>query len=491
MGSLLGNVIKDNVGGADPDSFGNVETIRELTKTFRNDLGSDVSASSFTKAVVFIRSLSDRELFRTSRAFGQFLAIANAAETHQRIRLLRKPEFLKSKSNSIEGAVKSLVANGVSKSDIYESLIGQNVELIMTAHPTEVNRRTLLRKFSEIEAALTAADSLRGNDGISSEKLAVHDTLQRVVTEIWLSDEVSREKPSAREEAERGTLVVENVLWRALPDFARKLDKVVTTQLGAEYSLPLDWRGLTFGSWMGGDRDGNPNVVAKVTHEVCLNHRAKAAGLFARDLIHVAEEVSVMICCDEMRARVGPAKEPYRKFLVPIIQKLKNTKQWAKENAARVQEGIEPLPATDDIYNDGGEQLLSELTFLHKSLNSVSIGVVANGRLTDVIRNLVSFGLTFVQLDIRQESDRHEEALDCITRYLGVGSYSQWDEPTKLTWLSAELSNKRPLVRSNITPDSIFSPEAVEVLDTVRLLILVFVFGGPSHFFLPLLLLRT
>ena len=114
MGSLLGSVIKENLVSRE-STFDNVEALRKMTKDFRNDDASHVSESSFADVVGHVRSLSDHQLLRTSRAFGQFLAIANAAETHQRIRSIRKPEFLESKANSIEGALKSLLASGVSK----------------------------------------------------------------------------------------------------------------------------------------------------------------------------------------------------------------------------------------------------------------------------------------------------------------------------------------------------------------------------------------
>ena len=111
---------------------------------------------------------------------------------------------------------------------------------------------------------------------------------------------------------------------------------------------------------------------------------------------------------------------------------------------------------------------MDELMLMHRSLCETANEVVADGLLTDIIRNVSSFGLTLIPLDIRQESDKHEEAVDAITRFLGLGSYKQWDEATKISWLSTQIASKRPLLRPGIWKDhpDIFSETTVDVLET-------------------------
>jgi len=124
---------------------------------------------------------------------------------------------------------------------------------------------------------------------------------------------------------------------------------------------------------------------------------------------------------------------------------------------------------TDEIYLTK-ESFLKDLMLMHRSLWETNNTVVANGFLTDILRNVAAFGLTLVPLDIRQESDKHEEAIDSITRFLGLGSYSQWDEETKINWLTQQLSSKRPLLRPGIWnehPD-VFSETAVDTLEIQR-----------------------
>ena len=165
---------------------------------------------------------------------------------------------------------------------------------------------------------MTQADELREKNqpptGFAQREL--DRAMAREIASIWQSDEVSRAKPTPQNEADRGTLVIETVLWEALPNFLRKLNSMTESTLGK--SLPLDAVPIKFSSWMGGDRDGNPNVTPEVTREVLLKQRAQAAGLFYNDLSRLHSELSIMECSDEIRAVVGDAKEPYRALLSKV-----------------------------------------------------------------------------------------------------------------------------------------------------------------------------
>lgn len=223
---------------------------------------------------------------------------------------------------------KSLLENGHSAEEIFKTLSTQQVELVLTAHPTEVNRRTILEKQRRVQEILTQADQLRSLGGSPSGYLQreLDRAMEREIASIWQSDEVSRAKPTVQNEAGRGTLVVETVLWEALPAFLRKLNAMTESSLGK--SLPLDATPVIFSSWMGGDRDGNPNVTPNVTREVILKQRVQAAGLLSRDLSRLKSQLSIMECSDELRAVVGDAHEPY----VALLQKVSN--KWAVNDPA-------------------------------------------------------------------------------------------------------------------------------------------------------------
>ena len=469
------------------DIFDKVEDMRSMAKRFR-EAGAGRQPSTIQEAeqafgelAEYASKFTDKELFLVSRAFTHFLALANAAEAHHRQRRLLQTDregfdagALHSKPDSCGGVFPSLLESGHSKEEIWESLVSQTTELVLTAHPTEVNRRTILDKKRRIKDILTLADTYRATGASAFDIEQLDDALQREIASIWLSDEVSRLKPTPQMEAEKGTLVVETVLWEAVPLFLRKLDATAKQFLGK--GLPLDAAPIRFASWMGGDRDGNPNVQPDTTREVCLQNRIKAARLFAADLSKLERELSITTCSDELREKVGDRREPYRAFLQPIIAKMNRTKEQAEKALTSIQEGKHSVGLADDV--DEGDiyvsrkELMDELMIVHRSLCSTDNELAADGILTDIIRNISAFGLTLVPLDVRQESDRHEEAMDSITRYLGLGSFSQWDEQTRISWLTTQIASKRPLIRAGVWhehPD-IFSPTAVDTLETFQMI---------------------
>lgn len=181
--------------------------------------------------------------------------------------------------------------------------------------------------MSDLHQILTEADALRERQtspsGYAQSQLDL--ALQREVASLWQSDEVSRTKPTPQMEAERGTLVAETVLWEALPSYLRKLSATMEASLGK--TLPLDAAPVIFSSWMGGDRDGNPNVTPDVTREVCSKQRSQAAALLARDLKRLERELSIKECSGELQALVGDDPEPYRAliFKVRLMKKRRKT----------------------------------------------------------------------------------------------------------------------------------------------------------------------
>lgn len=467
MGSLLGKIIQEH---EDPAIFETVEALRARAKAWRE--GGDELASLAQAA----EKLSNEELLTVSRAFTHFLAIANAAEGHHRARRLRAVSEVPSgalhpKSDSCGGVLPALLEQGHSVDAIYEALTTQTTELVLTAHPTEVNRRTILDKKQRIEDILTQADRWQGS---SFELEQLNQAMYREISSIWLSDEVSRMKPTPEKEAEKGTLVLETVLWKTVPMFLRKLDATMRDFLGKR--LPLEAAPIKFASWMGGDRDGNPNVKPDTTRTVCMKNRWTAATMFGRDLERLHGELSLTTCSEEMRAIVGDAREPYRDFLEPMMAKMDLTAEWAQEELnyiGKVRGVAHTIERIDenDVYLSKKE-FMDELMLIHRSLTETGNAVSADGLLSDIIRNLSAFGLTLIPLDVRQESDRHEEAVDAITRYLGLGSYSQWDEETKISWLTSQISSKRPLLRAGVWHDhpEIFSPTTVDTLEIMQMI---------------------
>lgn len=451
LGDMLGQTVRDQVG---EDIYLKVEEIRSLAKDARQ-------TQNWQPLLDLMSSLDDGQLVPVARAFTHFLNYANIAEQHHRVRTLRSRESdPESPFNQAmeEGTLLELMprlqSQGVTPDEIYQAVSSMRVELVLTAHPTEVSRRTLLRKHHDIAEILKKLDNLQLTPTERENEL---NRLRRRIVACWHTDEIRRHQPTPVDEAKWGFATIESTLWHALPEFLRNLSQQLQQHTGKP--LPLDAAPLRFASWMGGDRDGNPNVTAEVTEEVLLLARWEAAHLLASDIHELREDLSMSDCSDELRQRIGgDHREPYRELLREVRMRLQNTRQWAEDRL----NGVE---FDGPIYLED-EQLLEPLLVIYRSLMSCGMEGIADGSLTNIIRRVACFGLTLLKLDIRQESTRHMEVINEITEYLELGSYERWTEQEKQAFLLKELQNKRPLVGSDFPA----SDETAEVLRTFQVL---------------------
>ncbi|MEW5850692.1 MAG: phosphoenolpyruvate carboxylase [Myxococcota bacterium] len=447
LGTLLGETLRTQVGDT---LYQTVERVRGLSKSAHAGQDAD-----FVELEKVLAALPVEDATSLARAFSQFLALANIAEQHHRVRRARQyaaREDTPPQPGSCEEVFARLLKQGITADALYHAVCHQRVELVLTAHPTEVARRTLLHKHNRVAQALELRDR---PDLTMLERKETLDALRREVISIWQTDEIRRERPTPVDEARGGLVVLEEILWDAVPRFLRSVD--VALQQATGRALPPLAQPITFGSWMGGDRDGNPNVTPEVTRRVCLLARVMGCTLFLREIQQLRGELSNIRCTDELRARVGDAREPYRAFLAPIRDKLRRT-------LAHLEALLQgQTPPEGEIYVEEGP-LAEDLLLCHRSLHGSGAGLIADGRLLDIIRRLACFGLGLVKLDLRQESSRHTEALDAVTTHLGLGSYASWDEKKRQEFLVTELSGRRPL----IPPDLPTSDRVRDVLETFR-----------------------
>ncbi|MBS7663523.1 phosphoenolpyruvate carboxylase [Pseudomonas lalucatii] len=444
LGELLGNTISAQLGAA---FLGKIERIRKGAKAARR--GSAAGAEQLSES---LDGLDDDELLPVARAFNQFLNLANIAEQYHRVRRRGSDEPEPFESRVLPELLQRLQAGGHEPAALARQLGGLEIELVLTAHPTEVARRTLIQKYDAIAAQLAAQDH---SDLSAAEREQVAQRLQRLIAEAWHTEEIRRSRPSPVDEAKWGFAVIEHSLWQALPNFLRQADHALHAATGAR--LPLDAAPIRFASWMGGDRDGNPNVTAPVTREVLLLARWMAADLYLRDIDQLAAELSMQQASEELRARVGDSAEPYRSLLKQLRERLRATRAWAHD---ALQGPLAPSAAVLQ-HND---ELLEPLTLCYRSLHACGMAVIADGPLLDCLRRAVTFGLFLVRLDVRQDASRHVAALDEITDYLGLGRYAEWDEEARQAFLLGELDNRRPLLPAHFEP----SAETAEVLATCR-----------------------
>ncbi|MCE5362599.1 phosphoenolpyruvate carboxylase [Pseudomonas anguilliseptica] len=444
LGELLGNTISVQHGAAFLDK---IERIRKGAKASRR--GSQEGAEQLSAT---LNQLDDDELLPVARAFNQFLNLANIAEQYHRVRRRAPDEPEPFEDNILADLLQRLLAHG-HKGEALARQVGRlDIELVLTAHPTEVARRTLIQKYDAMAEQLAAGDH---SDLSSGEREQVKQRLQRLIAEAWHTEEIRRSRPSPVDEAKWGFAVIEHSLWHAIPNVLRKADQVLHSATGLH--LPLDAAPIRFASWMGGDRDGNPNVTASVTREVLLLARWMAADLYLRDVDNLAAELSMQQASPALLARVGESAEPYRSLLKQLRERLRATRSWAQ---AALHEQI---PASTAVLQDNRE-LLEPLTLCYQSLHECGMGVIADGPLLDCLRRAATFGLFLVRLDVRQDSSRHAAAMSEITDYLGLGRYAEWDEEARLAFLLQELENRRPLLPGHFKP----SGETEEVLATCR-----------------------
>lgn len=451
LGDLLGETLRSQEGDA---LFETVETVRRLSKSARGGELED-----FLTLDTLLRGLPVDDALPVARAFAQFLTLANIAEQFHRIRrrraYQRDPEA-QPQRGSCEEVFARLVAI-VGPERLLDSVEELRVELVFTAHPTEVVRRTLIQKFRRIASALERRDR---PDLTLPERSDVIEALRREVVAIWETDEVRHDRPSPLDEVRGGLVVFEQTLWNALPRYLRLVDDALRTLTGK--GLPLDAAPIRFGSWMGGDRDGNPFVTPEVTREACLLARWMAADLYLAEIEALRSELSMTTASEELRAEVGTAREPYRELLRTVRDRLATTRRRIEEH---LQRDDRVRFRDEEMFVDPSE-LLDPLTLCYRSLHESGNGILAEGRLLDLIRRLAAFGLTLVRLDLRQHASRHTETLDAITRELGLGSYAEWSEPQRQEFLLRELVNRRPLLPHGFVPN-----DAVrDVLETFDLM---------------------
>ncbi|MDU5475412.1 MULTISPECIES: phosphoenolpyruvate carboxylase [unclassified Pantoea] len=445
LGKLLGDTIKDALG---ENILDRVETIRKLSKSSR--AGNDAHRKELLNT---LQNLSNDELLPVARAFSQFLNLTNVAEQYQTISRsgdgANHPELLKTTFDRLKQQP------DVSESAIRAAIESLSLELVLTAHPTEITRRTLIHKLVEVNSCLQQLDH---SDISDYERNQIMRRLRQLVAQAWHTDEIRKYRPTPIDEAKWGFAVVENSLWEGVPAFLRELNEQVEEAFGVK--LPVDFVPVKFTSWMGGDRDGNPNVTATVTRHAMQLSRWKAADLFLRDVGVLISELSMSECSEEVRELCGDpeAIEPYRVILKRMRSQLLNTQAYLER---RLKGERLPRPADLLVSND---QLWTPLYAIYQSLQQCGMGIIANGQLLDTLRRVKCFGVPLVRIDLRQESTRHTEAIAEVTRYLGLGDYESWSEADKQAFLVRELNSKRPLLPRHWEP----SDETREVLETCR-----------------------
>ena len=454
LGELLGDVLRRHEGQA---HFDRVERVRSLAKRTRS---GEVGGDDLEVLAGELRDMPVAAALPVARSFAHFLNLANIAEQHHRLRRRRAIQLdpgARPQQASIEEVLPRLIAAGVSAETLFDTIGKLRIELVITAHPTEIMRRTLQHKYNLIAAALAALDR---PDVTREERESLIETMRREITGAWQTEEIRRERPKPLDEVRSAMAVFEETIWDAVPHFCRSLDRTLQRTTGRR--LPLDAAPIRFGSWIGGDRDGNPFVTPEVTRHACLMARWTALTLYSREIEQLRFELSMHAAIPELQQRAQGTYEPYRAVLRDLHRRVDATRRVVEAEltpSGAVEQPDVPLIALDD-------ELSEPLLLCDRSLRATGNELIAEGRLADIIRRVAAFGLSLVKLDIRQEAARHTEAVDAITRHLGLGEYAAWDEERRIDFLLNVLGDEQRLRVEDLDA----SPQVADVLATLRLL---------------------
>ena len=458
LGKMLNEIMVSIEGQELADK---VERIRQLAVALKYDQSTD----AYTALKSEIASLDNVTRKKVIRAFTIFLYLFNIAEQNFRIRIRRKYQLDDcgdSQPLSIEDAVLSLKDKQVDEELINNILNTLSLELITTAHPTESTKRTILDIQKRIVGVLRKMEQRLLT---KREHITLKETLFNDIAILWQTDELRRHKPTVNDEVDAGLYYFDQTLFEVLPEIHRELEMNLTEQFPhTKWRVPNI---LSFGSWIGGDRDGNPFV----THDVTWNTMEKQRNLVIEKYITVLEDLKHRYTHAISRMTVG---EDFMNRLEEIEAKyLTSEKKWGKRGEVYrryftvIIERVSQVGKSDIGYKTA-EELLEDLYFVQKSLRKHHPVKHELKTIQKIIRQVQLFGFHLATLDIRNHSGEHESAIAEILQKIGlVENYAGMTEEERVEILTSVLSDPRRVLLGleDYTPET---QEMVRVFQTIK-----------------------
>jgi phosphoenolpyruvate carboxylase len=458
LGAELGNALSRQHGAGLLEL---VETVRGLTKSVRVT-GDEASGEQLEQV---LGSLPLPDAINLVRAFSAYFYLANVAEQSHRVGDLAMTD----EDRTIEATVDRILAAGVD-SDLVAAVLGRlQLRPVFTAHPTEAARRTLLTKLRRVAELLAERSDPRRTD---TDRKRIDRRVAELIDQIWQTDELRAHRPSPMDEARSAIFYLNQLSKDVIPDLVDEID-IQLSRLGDSDGFGPTIR---FGTWVAGDRDGNPNVTPELTMQVLemqhehglrtlIDHvEAVAEELSMSARVHgISEELEQSLKSDREalpvvweRFRVLNADEPYRLKCAYIHQRLRNTQR-------RIAGDSRHIPGKDYLRP---EQLLQELRLMKASLVDNAGQLIATGALMRLVRNVETFGFHLATMDVREHAEQHHDVLVQLYKRLDV-DYASFDRPRRLALLSEELGNRRPLA-SPLTPLDGQAAVTFETFNTIR-----------------------
>lgn len=463
--ALLSGVLEEVIGateGADA-----LELHQRAVELGRRSRSGDVVAAD--ELAWLVAGLDVHQLSLLIRMLTCWHQLMNLAEDNDRVRRLRARELAEApapRRGSVRDAITRLAAGGTGADELHDTLAGADLQLVMTAHPTEARRRTTVNKLARIFALLRSLDE---RVPVPGEQEEVRRRTAAAVQELWVTDELRAVSTTVLDEVTAGLIYFTSTLVSVVPALYRDIDAAVRESYpdGDVVVPPL----LTFGSWMGGDRDGNPHVTPKMTADAlglmkwaCLSHIEQAITALAgrvtlsSRVAHDPRELRSLLSEAEARApalaehlRARNPEEPYRRLFKLLADRVRSTRKGEEGGYHRSQE------------------LVADLRVAETALRTQKAGFVAADALRDVIRQVEVFGFHFARVDVREHADIHRHAVDEILATLGVqDGYASLSEDERLAVLIREIADRRPLIPFDVSGFSASTREVVETFRTMH-----------------------
>ncbi|MGB5657669.1 MAG: phosphoenolpyruvate carboxylase, partial [Acidimicrobiia bacterium] len=459
LGSQLGNALTRQHGD---ELLELVEEVRLLTKASRTDSDQD----SAVRLQTVLGELDLEQVVNLVRAFSAYFHLANVAEQTHRVGDLA----IADQDRTFAATVDRILAARPKPEVLHEVLTRLELRPVFTAHPTEAVRRTLLTKLGRIADLLIARKDVEIS---AARRAGIDRRIAEIIDQIWQTDELRSQRPQPIDEARSAMFYLDQLSADVLPSLGEEV-AIGLQRLGRDMAPgPAPIR---FGTWVGGDRDGNPSVTPGVTmrvlemqHDHALRNLSSQVETLAKELStssryrRVSGELSDSLAADRealpevwLRFRTLNRDEPYRLKCAYIHERLVNTRR-------RHADGARHVPGED--YRSSRD-LLDDLAIMHRSLHADTGQLIADGVLLRLMRNVSTFGFHLATMDIREHAERHHEVLEQLYDRVGI-SYADLDPAARVELLTDEFINGRPLAPpSPNLPET--STAVFETLQTVR-----------------------
>ena len=452
LGGQLGDTLVRQHG---PELLERVEQVRGLARGLRR---SDEDSTALAELLADV-DVADAGLL--ARAFTVYFHLANTAEQVHRIDDLTEKQA--AGSNRFGEMVGRLRQMGYADDEVVATVNSAELRPVFTAHPTEASRRSILDKLAEISSLIEQRAHAGADD---TARRRVDRRMDELIDAIWQTDELRRQRPDPVDEARSILYFLTEIAVQGVPELLDDIDTVLASLGGG---LDPDRSPIRFGSWVGGDRDGNPNVTPATTVEVLEFQRQRALRILVEEIEGLSSELSVGLAVRGISSELAERLEiDHRRFpgLTARFDTLSAGEPYRQRLAVIHRRLIETsMPTPGPAAYHSAEELTHDLAVIARSLDANQGRLLARGRLARVRRIVAMIGFDLATLDIREHSERHHRALACLFEPLGI-DYASLPGAERAVLLAEELAGPRPLA----LPGRSMGADVEDVLELFRVL---------------------